>query len=101
MIEATGEEEEEGGGGEVERETAPPSECPAHQEAATKPKKGIMSDSEVFQNSFGFLGAGNDTLAVTLAFTSYLLALHPDVQEKLQSEIDAYFDEKPVSLHVY
>ena len=97
MIEATGEEEEEE---EVERETASPAECPAHQETSTKPKKGIMTDSVVFANSVGFLIAGYETTSNTLCFTSYLLALHPDVQEKLQSEIDAYFDEKPVSLYI-
>ena len=31
-----------------------------------------------------------------LAYTTYLLALNPDIQEKLQSEIDSYFKEKPV-----
>ena len=37
-----------------------------------------------------------ETTANTLAYTSYLLALNPDIQEILQSEIDNYFDEKPV-----
>lgn len=97
MIEASGEgdeaeQEEEGGEG---GETKAPTECPAH--GAAKPKKGIMTDTEVFANSLGFLGAGNDTTAVTLSFTSYLLAVNPEIQEKLQSEIDAYFADKPVS----
>ena len=89
MIEASGEEGEV----EEERETAVPAECPAHK--ATK-AKGIMTDTEVFANSIGFLGAGNETTAATLSFGSYLLALNPDIQEKLQSEIDAYFEDKPV-----
>ena len=92
MIDATGEEEE----GEDEKETAEaPTECPAHQQA-TKPKKGIMSDEDVFSNSLGFLGAGNDTTVLALSFTSHALAVNPEIQEKLQSEIDAYFDDKPV-----
>ena len=92
MIDATGEGEE----GEDAKETAgAPTECPAHQQA-TKPKKGILTDHEVFSNSLGFLLAGNETTAVTLSFTSYALAVNPEIQEKLQSEIDAYFDDKPV-----
>ena len=38
-------------------------------------------------------------LYILLAYTSYLLALNPDIQEKLQSEIDAYFEDKTVSLY--
>ena len=92
MIEATGEE----GDSDDEKETEAPAECPAHK--ATKTTKGVMTDAEVFENSLGFLGAGNDTTAMTLSFASYELAVNPDIQEKLQSEIDAYFEDKPVSI---
>ena len=92
MIDATGEEE----GSDDEKEAAPPAECPAHKATAATRRK--MTDNEVLANAIGFLGAGNETTATTLAFASYALALHPDIQEKLQSEIDGYFDEKPVSL---
>lgn len=87
MIEATGEEDAaEGGKGD-----AVPAECPVH-----KAKKGIMTDVEVVENAVTFLLAGNDTTANTLSFASYLLTIHPDIQERLQSEIDAYFEDKPV-----
>ena len=92
MIEASGEESDS----DEEKETEPPAECPAHK-TATKTAKGILTDKEVFANSVGFLGAGNDTTALTLSFASYELAINPDIQEKLQSEIDAYFEEKSVS----
>ena len=85
MIEASGEGEDE----EVK------TECPAHQ--TPPPKKGVMTDKEVYANCIGLLDAGNDTTSITLSFASYLLAVHPDIQQRLQSEIDAYFDEKPVS----
>ena len=93
MIEASGEEGEV----EEEKETAVPAECPAHR--ATK-KKGVMTDAEVVANSVGFLIAGNETTSTALSCASYLLALNPGIQEKLQSEIDAYFEDKPVR-HAY
>ena len=92
MIEASG---EEGSDSEGEKESEPPAECPAHRAAAKT--KGVMTDEEILENSFGFLFAGHETTAITLSFASYELALHPEVQEKLQSEIDAYFEDKPVS----
>ena len=38
-----------------------------------------------------FLGAGYDTIATTLAWIAYYMALYPDVQTKLQEEIDQHF----------
>ena len=92
MIDANNEDSDSEG----EREAIkPPVECPAHKTATAK-TKFMMSDEEVVANSIGFLLAGNETTAITLAFASYELALNPDIQEKLQSEIDAYFEDKPV-----
>ena len=61
-----------------------------------------ITDEEIVTNSILFLLAGYETTANTLAYTSYLLALHPEIQEKLQTEIDGYIETKPVSqsLHV-
>ena len=42
---------------------------------------------------FVFLAAGYETTATTLAYVSYYLALYPDVQSKLQDEIDEYFPD--------
>ena len=97
MIEASGEE----GDSDEEKETSePPAECPAHNTILTKTAKAaVMTDSEVYANAVGFLFAGNETTAMMLSYTSYLLALNPDIQEKLQSEIDAHFEDKPVSLY--
>ena len=71
------------------------SECPAHK------NKGKLTDEQVVGQAVGILLAGYETTANTLAYTSYLLALNPDIQEKLQSEIDSYFDDKPVSLYLF
>ena len=100
MIEASGEE----GDSDEEKEketTEPPAECPAHKAAPTKTAKAaVMTDSEVYANAVGFLVAGYETTSMLLSYTSYLLALNPDIQEKLQSEIDAYFEDKLVSITV-
>ena len=56
-----------------------------------------LTDEEIVTNSILFLLAGYETTANTLAYNSYLLALHSEIQEKLQTEIDGYFESKPVS----
>ena len=45
---------------------------------------------------YNFLVAGFETTATTLAYMSYYLALYPDVQSKLQDEIDEYFPDLKV-----
>ena len=56
-----------------------------------------LTDEEIVSHSITFLLAGYETTANALAYTSYLLALNPEIQEKLQAEIDEYFESKPVS----
>ena len=48
-----------------------------------------LSDAEVLAQSVIFLIAGYETSSNTLSFTCYHLAMHPQVQEKLQEEIDS------------
>ena len=59
--------------------------------------EGELSDEEIVANSILFLLAGFETTANALSFVSYLLALNPEIQEKLQAEIDEYFESNPVS----
>ena len=91
MIDASSEEEDkakdEVGGEMVEL----PSECTAAHGCRK------LTDDEIMANSLTFLLAGYETSAGALSYTSYLLALHLDIQEKLQAEIDKYFEDKPVS----
>ena len=91
MIDATGEEGEEG----EEEEKDGEEEAGGQQCIAQKGNR--LSNEEIVAHAVTFLLAGYETTANTLAYTSYLLALNPDIQEKLQSEIDSYFDDKPVS----
>ena len=48
-----------------------------------------LSDEQIVAFARGFLIAGYETTASALACTAYLLALHPQVQERLCSEIDS------------
>ena len=50
----------------------------------------------VAANAFLLMLAGHETTASALSYISYLLALHPEVQEKLAEEIDDYLQENPV-----
>ena len=77
-------------------ETVTAEGCPMHQSSTTGAKKHKLSAREIMDNSATFLIAGYETTKTTLAYTSYLLAINPDIQMKLQSEIDDFFEEKPV-----
>ena len=57
-----------------------------------------LADDEIAANSITFLLAGYETTANTLAYTTYLLALNPEVQEKLYQEIKEKFNDDEVSL---
>ncbi|XP_076416767.1 cytochrome P450 3A4-like isoform X2 [Peromyscus maniculatus bairdii] len=53
-----------------------------------------LSDLEILAKSITFFFAGYETTSTTLTFITYLLATHPNVQEKLQHEIDAVLPNK-------
>ncbi|XP_001512909.3 cytochrome P450 3A4-like [Ornithorhynchus anatinus] len=53
-----------------------------------------LSDAELLAQAFAFIFAGYETSSNTLSFISYNLATHPDVQEKLQAEIDTVLPNK-------
>ena len=65
-----------------------------------KDSLGDGSTEEIAGVAFDFLMAGYETTSNTLTYTTYLLAMHPDVQEKLQKEIDGYFEEDAVSIRL-
>ncbi|XP_069066072.1 cytochrome P450 3A21-like isoform X2 [Pleurodeles waltl] len=53
-----------------------------------------LTDSEIIAQSRVFILAGYETTSTTLSFLSYNLATHPDVQRKLQQEIDTLLPNK-------
>ena len=58
-----------------------------------------LSNEQITAHSLTFFLAGYETTANTLSYTAYLLAIHPEVQEKLQRDIDSYMEDKPVGLN--
>ena len=61
----------------------------------------ILSTPRIASTAAGFLAGGFETVTNLLSFTSYLLAVHPEVQEKVQSEIDEWFENNAVSSALY
>ena len=57
-------------------------------------KTQFLTMDEMREQIVMFLIAGFDTTAATLAFIAYNLALYPDVQKRLQQEIDKHFPTK-------
>uniref|UniRef100_A0A2K6RC60 Cytochrome P450 3A7-like n=1 Tax=Rhinopithecus roxellana TaxID=61622 RepID=A0A2K6RC60_RHIRO len=53
-----------------------------------------LSDLELVAQSIIFIFAGYETTSSVLSFVMYELATHPDVQQKLQEEIDAVLPNK-------
>ncbi|KAL4669094.1 hypothetical protein H8959_007648 [Pygathrix nigripes] len=53
-----------------------------------------LSDQELVAQSIIFIFAGYETTSSVLSFIIYELATHPDVQQKLQKEIDAVLPNK-------
>nr|XP_042126002.1 cytochrome P450 3A4-like [Peromyscus maniculatus bairdii] len=53
-----------------------------------------LSDLEILAQSITFIFAGYETTSTTLTFIAYILATHPNVQKKLQHEIDAVLPNK-------
>ncbi|XP_063090256.1 cytochrome P450 3A14-like isoform X2 [Cavia porcellus] len=53
-----------------------------------------LSDVEITAQSANFILAGYETTSNSLSFIMYELATHPDIQKKLQQEIDAALPNK-------
>ncbi|KZO90323.1 cytochrome P450 [Calocera viscosa TUFC12733] len=62
--------------------------------------KAKLSDGELLSNTYTFLLAGHETTANALSFACALLAMNPEVQHKLQAEVDVIWpDSFPTDSH--
>ncbi len=68
----------------------------AIEEGETAGAKKRLTDEDITGNAITFMLAGYETTGNALSYVSYLLALNPHVQERLQQEIDTYYEENPV-----
>ncbi|CAJ0954239.1 unnamed protein product [Ranitomeya imitator] len=53
-----------------------------------------LTDTEIMAQSLVFILAGFETTSLTLTYVFHNLAIHPDVQKKLQEEVDSYLPNK-------
>ncbi len=62
--------------------------------AARDPETGnSFSDQEIADNLLTFISAGHETTALALAWTFYLLALHPEIERRLVEDIRSAIGE--------
>jgi cytochrome P450 len=62
---------------------------------AAQQEDGTFTDEEIIGNVFALLLAGEDTTAHTMAWTSWFLARHPDVQDRWAQEAQQVLGEQP------
>ena len=67
----------------------------AHKDDAGGDERGL-TDKEIVAQCEVILLAGYETTSNALSYASYLLALNPEVQDKLREEIEEYYAENPV-----
>ena len=65
-------------------------------DATDETNQNRLHTGEIVADAVGFMFAGHETTSITLVFATYVLGVHPEVQEKLANEIHDYFEENPV-----
>lgn len=71
---------------------------PAGKTPSEKVQKTLTED-EIAGQAFLFLIAGYETTTSTLSFATYLLATHPECQEKVLQEIDEFSAKHVSTIH--
>ncbi|XP_038174458.1 thromboxane-A synthase [Arvicola amphibius] len=67
---------------------------PPQRSRPTPVSKPLTTD-EIVGQAFLFLIAGHEIITNTLSFVTYLLATHPDCQERLLKEVDLFMEKHP------
>lgn len=69
----------------------------------THDKKGghQMNDDDLVATAIVMLVAGYDTTGITLSYLAYAMSKNPEIQEKLQAEVDQTFEENNGELPDY
>ena len=65
-------------------------------DACDDDSKDSLSTGEIITDAMTFMLAGYETTSNFLTFASYLLAVHPNIQEKLFESITTYMEENQV-----
>merc|ERR1712107_365809 len=63
------------------------------QKFAHSKKKAEISEDEVVATALVMLVAGYDTTGMTLTYLAYAMSQNPDIQQKLQAEVDQAFED--------
>ncbi|CAF2550533.1 unnamed protein product [Rotaria sp. Silwood2] len=71
---------------------SPASFAKSRDSEAEVPLVRKITKSEISANIFLFMIAGYETTSTALSYITYVLATHPEEQQKLQEHIDAYFE---------
>ena len=62
-----------------------------------KPK---LTDDDIHASAITFLLAGYETTSNALSYTTYLLAMHPEIQEKLYQEVKGVMEGREVCFQI-
>lgn len=65
-------------------------------DASNESSTTTMNDEEIVSVCIGFILAGYETTSSLLTYTAYLLALNPNIQDKLCQVIEDYYQENTV-----
>ena len=65
-------------------------------DACDEDTKSKLTNGEIVADCVEFLLAGYETTGTALTFLTYQLAAHPDVQDRLFTEVEDYFQENEV-----
>ncbi|MFD4137280.1 cytochrome P450 [Streptomyces goshikiensis] len=57
----------------------------------------MLADDEIVDQIVSFFGAGTETAASTLAWALHLLGAHPEIEKRLQAEVDSVLAGRPAT----